>query len=225
MIRLLALPLFLITLIIAACSPFDETAPRTLSGTLSVGEPVQVPDGTLAIVELLPASEDSEAAAQASLTLNEADLPLEFSLEVDPARLAEDESYVVRAALVMEGELRWLSPPVAVEVRRLRIEAGEVRLDPVLATPADSGSETAPASPEEALFLCGDIPVIVTRNADGANLSVGERTIALGPAQPGDEAGVLRYESADGESWFEDAGATARYQVEGETGPDCIRLF
>lgn len=225
MIRIPATLLALAALLLAACSPFDETATRTLSGTLSVGEPVRLPDGTAVLVELVPVSGNGEAVAEASTVVDEADLPLAFSLEIDPARLQVGETYAVRAALAWDGELRWLSPAVPVHVQRLRIDAGEIRLDPFdTSLPADAG-EAAAVAEEEAIFLCGDGLVILNRNAAGAVLSVADNDIALGPAAAGAGDGVLRHESADGASWFEDAGATARYAVDGETGPDCVRLY
>lgn len=212
-------------LLLTACSPFDESAPRTLTATLSVGEPARLPDGTLVLIELVPAGGDGEAVAEASAVLDEADLPLEVSLTVDPARLLDGEAYMVRAGLAWDGELRWLSANTPVNVRQLVIRAGEIRLDPFhTRLPAD-GADAAAIEAEEAIFLCGDGLVILTRDTDGAMLSVEEREIALGPATAGTDEGVLRHESADGQSWFDDAGATARYAIDGEAGPDCVRLY
>lgn len=83
----------------------------------------------------------------------------------------------------------------------------------------------AAVTSEEAIFLCGDGIVILNRSPEGATLSVEDEDIAIGPAMAGEQEGVLRHESADGQSWFDDAGATARYAVEGEAGPDCVRLY
>lgn len=225
MVRLLAAIITLCFILTAACSPFDETAPRTLTASLSVGEPVRLPDGTAVLVELIPASGGGDAVAEASAVLDGADLPLEVSLTIDPARLEDGQSYSVRAALAWDGELHWLSAPVPVDVRQMRIDAGVIRLDPFDTGLPGTAEETVTTDAEEAIFLCGDALVILNRDADGASLSVADTEYALGAAMAGDSEGVLRHESADGQTWFDDAGATARYALEGETGPDCVRLY
>ena len=224
MIRLPIFPVVLAAIVLTACSPFDETAPRTLTATLSVGEAARLPDGTLVLIELVPVGGDDEAVAEASAVLEEADLPLEVSLTVDPARLTEGENYAVRAGLAWDGELRWLSDDVPVDVRRQRINAGEIRLHPFDTSPPAMDAAAAVTS-EEAIFLCSDGIVILNRSPEGATLSVEDEDIAMGPAMAGEQEGVLRHESADGQTWFDDAGATARYAVEGEAGPDCVRLY
>ncbi|WP_439633977.1 YbaY family lipoprotein [Glycocaulis sp.] len=225
MIRLSAVIIALGLLLAAACSPFDEDAPRTLTATLSVGEPVRLPDGTAILVELIAVSGEGEAVAEASTVLDGADLPLEVSLTIDPARLEDGQAYALRAALAWDGELQWLSAPLAVNVGQRRIHAGEIRLDPFNSgLPADAGEAPAMEA-EEAIFLCGDAIIILNRDADGAALSVEDTEYRLGPAMAGEAEGVLRHESADGQSWFDDAGATARYAIDGESGPDCVRLY
>lgn len=225
MIRLPLILVALVALVLPACSPFDESAPRTLTATLSVGEPARLPDGTLVLIELVTASGTGEAVAEASTVVDEADLPLEVSLTVDPARLEDGETYSVRAALAWDGELRWLSAPVPVDVRQRTIRAGEIGLTPFdTSPPAPAGDGPVPGA-EEAIFLCGDGLVILTRDAQGATLSVEDTDYSLGPAMAGEADGVLRHESTDGQSWFDDAGATARYAVDGETGPECVRLY
>lgn len=225
MIRVFAAIITLGLLMATACTPFDERAPRTLTATLSVGEPVRLPDGTAVLVELIPADGDGEVVAEASAVLDGADLPLEASLAIDPARLQDGEAYAVRAALAWDGELRWLSAPVPVNVRQLQINAGEIRLDPFTVIAGAPQDEPAISDAEEAIFLCGDGLVILNRTPDGATLSVEDTDHALGPAMAGEAEGVLRNESADGQTWFDDAGATARYATDGETAPDCVRLY
>ncbi|KPP81413.1 MAG: hypothetical protein HLUCCA04_10505 [Oceanicaulis sp. HLUCCA04] len=225
MIRLSAAIIMLGVLVCAACSPFDETAPRTLTANLSVGEPVRLPDDTAVLVELMPASGEGEPVAEASTILDEADLPLEVSLQIDPARLVDGETYAVRAALAWDGELQWLSAPVPVNVRRLNIDAGEIILDPFDSGLPAPAAETPAMEAEEAIFLCADALVILNRTADGATLLVEDDSHELGPAMAGETDDVLRHESADGQTWFDDAGATARYTIDGETGAECVRLY
>jgi len=166
--------LALFALLLAACTPFDETAERTLTATLSVGEPVSLPDDTLAVVELRALSEDGPVAAEASVALEDASLPLEVSLNVDPAELDTQYRYGVRAALIIEGELRWLSDLQPVNVRRARIEAGEIRLEPFDPALLEGLAEDAGVQmeAEEAFFLCGDGLIIVERDAEGAVLHI-----------------------------------------------------
>lgn len=219
--------LALLALLLAACTPFDETAERTLDATLSVGEPVSLPDDTLAVVELRALNEDGPVAAEASVALEDASLPLEVSLNVDPAHLDTQYRYGVRAALIIEGELRWLSDLQPVNVGRARIEAGEIRLEPFDPGLLEGLAEDAGVQmeAEEAFFLCGDGLIIVERDADGAVLHIEESEYALSPAQAGGEPGLIIHESEDGNVRFEDAGATARYFINGEAGPDCVRLM
>jgi len=225
MIRLSAAIITLGVLVCAACSPFDETAPRTLTASLSVGEPVGLPDGTAVLVELIPASGEGEPVAEASTVLDEADLPLQVSLEIDPAQLVDGETYAVRAALAWDGELRWLSAPVPVDVRRLNVDAGEIILDPFDTGLPDRAGEAPAMEAEEAIFLCEDSLVILNRTADGATLSVEDTEYPLGAATAGETEGMLRHESTDGQTWFDDGGATARYAIDGETGAECVRLY
>lgn len=225
MIRVYAAIITLGLLLAAACSPFDETAPRTLTATLSVGEPVRLPDGTAVLVELIPADGEGDVVAEASAVLDGADLPLEVSLTIDPAQLDDASSYAVRAALAWDGELRWLSAAIPVDVRRQRINAGEIHLDPFDTTLPAAADETPVAEAEEAIFLCADGLVILDRTPEGATLSVEDAEYPLGPAMAGEAEGVLRHENADGQTWFDDAGATARYAIDGEAGPDCVRLY
>ena len=217
----------LFAMLLAACTPFDETAERTLTATLSVGEPAGLPDDTLAVVELRALAEDGPVAAEASVALEEASLPLEVSLNVDPAHLDTQYRYGVRAALIIEGELRWLSDLQPVNVRRAHIQAGEIRLEPFDPALLEGLAEQAGVQmeAEEAYFLCGDGLIIVERDADGAVLHIEESEYALSPAQAGDEPGLIIHESEDGNVRFEDAGATARYLINGEAGPDCVRLM
>ncbi len=219
--------LAMLVLLLAACSPFDETAERTLAATLSVGEPVGVPDGTIALLELTDMAGDGPAVAEASVVLDGASLPLHVSLSVDPAHLNAQSRYGVRAALIIEGELRWLSDLQPVNVRRARIEAGEIRLEPfdpaLLSSPADETGVEMEA--EEAFFLCGDGLIIVERDSGGAVLHVEDNEYTLSPARAGDEPSLIIHESEDGSVRFEDAGATARYIIDGEAGPECVRLM
>lgn len=215
----------LFALLLAACTPFDETAERTLTATLSVGEPAGLPDDTLAVVELRALAEDGPVAAEASVALEDVSLPLEVSLSVDPAHLDTQYRYGVRAALIIEGELRWLSDLQPVNVRRARIEAGEIRLEPFDPALLAGAGQPVQMEAEEAYFLCGDGLIIVDRDADGAVLHVEDSEYALSPAQAGGEPGLIIHESEDGHVRFEDAGATARYLINGEAGPDCVRLM
>lgn len=219
--------LALLALLLAACSPFDEDAPRTLVATLSVGEPAGLPDGTVAVLELRALSGEGSAAADANVTLEGASLPLEVSLQVDPARLDPQTRYGVRAALIIEDELRWLSALQPVNVRRARIDAGELRLepfDPSLLSGAGAG-QPVEMEAEEAFFLCGDGLVTLERDNEGALLRIEESEYALGPALTGETSGLIIHESEDGTVRFEDGGATARYIINGEAGPDCVRLM
>lgn len=219
--------LALLALLLAACSPFDEDAPRTLVATLSVGEPAGLPDGTVAVVELRALSGEGSAAADANVTLEGASLPLEISLQVDPASLDPQTRYGVRAALIIEDELRWLSAHQPVNVRRARIDAGELRLEPFDPGLLSGGGAGQPVEmeAEEAFFLCGDGLITLERDNVGALLRIEESEYALGPARTSDEAGLVVHESEDGNVRFEDAGATARYIINGEAGPDCVRLM
>lgn len=215
----------LFAMLLAACTPFDETAERTLTATLSVGEPAGLPDDTLAVVELRALAEDGPVAAEASVALEDVSLPLEVSLSVDPAHLDTKYRYGVRAALIIENELRWLSDLQPVNVRRARIEAGEIRLEPFDPALLAGAGQPVQMEAEEAYFLCGDGLIIVDRDADGAVLHIEESEYALSPAQAGGEPGLIIHESEDGNLRFEDAGATARYLINGEAGPDCVRLM
>jgi uncharacterized lipoprotein YbaY len=226
MLRGLGLTAF-VAAALAACSPFDEDAPRTLTATLSVGEPAGLPGGTVAVVELKDMAEDGPVAADANVMLEDAALPLEVSFQVDPANLDPQRRYGVRAALLIEGELRWLSALQPVNVRRAEIAAGELRLEPFDPGLLSGGGAGRPVEmeAEEAFFLCGDGLVTIERDSEGAVLRLEDREYALSPARTADEPGVFVHESGDGTVRFEDGGATARYLINGEAGPDCVRLM
>ncbi|MFN3835871.1 MAG: YbaY family lipoprotein [Glycocaulis sp.] len=219
--------LALLALLLAAYSPFDADAPRTLVATLSVGEPAGLPDGTVAVVELRAMTGDGPAAADANVVLDDAALPLEVSFQVDPASLDAQTRYGVRAALIIEGELRWLSALQPINVRHARIDAGELRLepfDPGLLSGAGAG-QPVEMEAEEAFFLCGDGLITLERDGEGALLRVEDGEYALGPALTADTPGIILHSSEDGTVRFEDGGATARYIINGEAGPDCVRLM
>lgn len=223
------LPLGLASLfaaVLAACGP-DAADPQPLQvrGELVLpDEPIPGADA-FAIVELADAaSSEAPQLGVARIELAGAQSPAPFHFEIDRALVAPQTEYAVTAAVFSDNEAILLSAPVGVDVSGETADAGAVRLEPLgpLAPGLEGGGDEQPAATGEAVYQCGEVPVIVEYAGDAATLHYGEDTFTLERTveQP------PRYEDeTDRTTYLIDRGAMAQVSVRGEMIEACIRFF
>jgi uncharacterized lipoprotein YbaY len=211
-------------LALSACGPDardDADAPVEVRGELAF-EAEGLDADVFAVVELADASDpEAPQAGFARIEIAGADSPVAFSFQADPAQIDPQASYAVTAAAFSGSEPVLLSDPVPVDVSRRPIEAGTVTLAPLIIEDGlEGGTQEGPA---DAVYQCGDIPVIVEFDGQGgATLYHAEDEFALRRTE---ETGT-RYALEDDPSTFlEDRGGEAVIEVGGESLGQCLRFF
>ncbi|MCC5887244.1 MAG: META domain-containing protein [Gammaproteobacteria bacterium] len=151
-----ALPLLVVSLLVllgcahdSVPAVDDEGGPQAIAirGELSYLPRVALPPDAVAVVELRAGPAPSgEVIAERRLPLNGRQVPVAFELEVDPAALRPGRVHVFRGFLRSNGDLDWVSEPLAIDtaaaVHRLgtllleRQQAPRVARDPADAAPA-----------------------------------------------------------------------------------------
>lgn len=237
-----SLTLALPALLLAACGgPADEVedGPVEVRGALTLGEGAALPEDAFAVVELADAGSAEAPQAGAARVELDGDGPFAFAFDVERELIDPEADYAVAAAAFSGEEAILLSDPVAVQIEGRVVDAGEVELlplgggDPLAGGGGQAGDEPvgdaqgdapgqAAAPFGEALYQCGDIPVIVRFGEDAATLfyAEGEHDLVAVEADEG-----VRYESEDGETLLHDRAGRAEVVVEGEPVEDCVRFF
>jgi uncharacterized lipoprotein YbaY len=224
MIRLPLLASAAALLVLSACGPGAEDstdAPAEVRGELAF-EAEGLPQDVFAVVELADAADpEAPQAGSARIEIAGADSPVAFSFQADPGQIDPDASYAVTAAAFSGSEPVLLSDPVPVDVSRRPIEAGTVTLAPLIMEEGLEGG--AHEGPADAVYQCGDIPVIVEYDGrGGARLFHAEDEFALRRT----EETRARYElESDPSTFLEDRGGEAVIEVGGESLGQCLRFF
>ena len=116
-----------------------------IRGEMTYLQRIALPDNALAIVELKPddAPDGASVTAETRIHLHGRQVPVAFALDVPRAHLDPSATYVLRGAILVDSQLRWLSDPVAIDTQSATVDVGTLRLSPYEA-PAP-----APAPPVE----------------------------------------------------------------------------
>lgn len=116
----------------AASAAAKETDMLTITGEITYLQRIALPDSAVAVVELRPADlpDGTPVIAESVSNLDGAQVPVTFALTVERDRLAADEAYVLRAGIRVDGELRWLSRPVPIDVAAGTVDAGTIVVQP-----------------------------------------------------------------------------------------------
>jgi uncharacterized lipoprotein YbaY len=224
MIRPSALAFAASLLALSACGPDagnQTDAPVEVRGALAF-EADGLDADVFAVVELADASDpEAPQAGFARIEIAGRDSPVAFSFQADPAQIDPDASYAVTAAAFSGSEPVLLSDPVPVDVSRRPIEAGTVTLAPLIIEDGlDGGGQEGPA---DAVYQCGDIPVIVEFDGQGgATLYHAEDEFALRRTEEGGARYALE---GDPSTFLEDRGGEAVIEVRGESLGQCLRFF
>jgi putative lipoprotein len=90
----------------------DETAFAVVTGTVSYLQRVALPPTTLIIVQLQDTSLADTAAkvlAEDKIRLGDRQVPVNYSLKYDPAKIDEQHTYLVSARILVDGQLRFVN--------------------------------------------------------------------------------------------------------------------
>jgi putative lipoprotein len=126
-----------------------------LRGEMTYLQRIALPENALAIVEVKPddAPDGASVTAETRIPLRGGQVPVAFALDVPRAHLDASTTYVLRGAILVDSQPRWLSDPVAIDVQAATVDVGTLRLSPYEApapTPAPAPvveeEEEAPAA-------------------------------------------------------------------------------
>ena len=194
----------LATLTLASMSFADVQPGMTISGELTYLQRIALPDSAVAIVELKAedAKDGDPAVSEFRQSLDGQQVPISFTFNVKEERLATDKKYVVRGAINVNGQVRWLSDPAPVDVTQTTLNVGTLLLRPYQA-PAPFGL-TAPSEIQDVewkISALGEEPAMVgltlTLGTDGnffgkaCNSLRGSYTIEPGTISFGDAAATM----------------------------------
>src|SRR5690606_38166735 len=89
-----------------------------------------LPDDAVAIVELKPedAPDGASVTAEVLIPLEGRQVPVAFTLEVPRAHLEEARAYMLRGAIRIDSQVRWLSESVTVDTAAASVDVGTLRL-------------------------------------------------------------------------------------------------
>ena len=114
----------------------------TIRGEMTYLQRIALPDDALAIVELKPvdAPDGASVTAETRIPLQGRQVPVAFVLDVPRAHLDASTTYMLRGAILVDSQPRWLSDPVAIDTRSVAFDAGTLRLSPYEApSPIEEG--------------------------------------------------------------------------------------
>jgi putative lipoprotein len=187
----------------ASVSFADERPGVTISGELTYLQRIALQDNATAIVELIAedAADSQPVVGEFRQDLKGAQVPISFTFNVEKERLATDQKYVVRGAINVDGQVRWLSEAVPVDLTQSTLNVGTLLLRPFEA-PAPFGL-TEPAAVQDVewkISMLGDEPAL-----EGLTLTLGTDGNFFGKA-----CNSLRgsYTIEPGAISFSDAAAT-----------------
>ncbi|MEY8841046.1 YbaY family lipoprotein, partial [Cribrihabitans sp. XS_ASV171] len=177
---------------------------REISGSLLYRERIALPPGAEMLLEL----RDGTGGVVASDTTptDGAQVPLPFSIAGPGA-----SALSFRGALRVEGEIRWLSAPVAVAPGEGAVDLGDVLLRAHRAMGFSS------------VLSCGELVAELGFVGEGARLRIGSRYLDLVPERT---ASGARFASRDAPgTWVWTHGDVATLSLEGVELPECREML
>jgi uncharacterized lipoprotein YbaY len=103
-----------------------------IRGEMTYLQRIALPENALAIVEVKPddAPDGASVTAETRIPLRGGQVPVAFALDVPRAHLDASTTYVLRGAILVDSQPRWLSDPVAIDVQAATVDVGTLRLSP-----------------------------------------------------------------------------------------------
>lgn len=134
----------------------------TITGELSYLQRIALPQDAVAFVEIRPDDtlDDVPATAGTQIELNGRQVPVAFSLELPRAHLDDEKTYHLRGGIMVDGQMRWRTDPLPVDVSGASFDAGTLQMSPHEVEP--------PAAADGQQALAGEWRIV----------KVGEHTLA-----------------------------------------------
>lgn len=173
---------------------------RDISGQLAYRERIALPPDAMLLVEATDGF--GKVLARLRAPTAGAQVPLAFTLEVP-----DDQDVLVRSALVVGHEIRWLSEPRRVAGSRAATDLGTIPLAPHKAMGFSSR------------LRCGDTSVEAGYRDDGAVLRLGARQFDLLPEATA--SGAKFTDPADPGTWLWSKGDALSVSLRGTLLGDC----
>lgn len=197
--------------LLAGCAGVAQQAPGTLKlkGSLALPESVDLPAGSVAIVEVRDTSqpEGRGVAAERRIDLRGGLAAIPFELAVDPSKLQNGKPYAVRGGVGVGGRPSWITDSVPLAARSGVVDLGALAMKPV----------RLGAFPTR--FQCGDVVMTLDFLGERARLTVGQTELEMRHARTADGA---RFEAVnDPTTWFWNRGRAGMLSLKGRQYPDC----
>ena len=111
----------------SAAESGDDTTLK-ITGELTYLQRIALPVGSVAIVEIKPSDSPDGASvtAEVEIELDGRQVPVAFALDVARDRLDTTKSYLLRGAIRVGGNVRWLSDPVEVDIAAQSLDLGTI---------------------------------------------------------------------------------------------------
>jgi heat shock protein HslJ/uncharacterized lipoprotein YbaY len=207
-----------LSLIVVSCArnhtapiPGTNTGNRTVSGEITYQSRIAVPESAIAIVELREGSDDdSRLLAEERIPLAGRQVPVPFSLVYNRDLLSANRATQLRAGIVVDGGVRWISEIQTLQGGPNDAELGSIALSPV--------RPVAFVSP----YLCGDESVEITVVEGQPLLRMGGRDFAMKPSLAASGARFQAEQDPTTVFWLR--GEKASFTLRGLTYPACEKV-
>lgn len=102
----------------------------TIAGELSYLPRIALPPQAVAFVRISPegATDDTSATAETRIELDGRQVPVAFSLELPRAHIEDGTSYQLSGGILIDGQARWRTGPVAIDVSAPHFDAGTLMM-------------------------------------------------------------------------------------------------
>jgi len=209
----LAAPLFLLGCAHDPSLPSDssEASPQSIviRGELSYRPRIALPPDAVAVIEWRAGPAPSgEIVAQRQWPLNGRQVPIDFTLEVDPTEVRPGFVHAFRGFLGRVGDRNWISEPVVIDTAVAVHDLGTLMLEQT--QPGFFVSDLA----------CGERRARVTSSAEGLVFETGDQRFRLSEVL---SASGARYQlPGDPETEFWSKGERASVRLSGVDWPECV---
>lgn len=144
----------------------------TITGELSYLPRIALPSQAVAFVQISPegATDKTPPTAESRIELDGRQVPVAFLLELPRAHLEDGASYVLSGGILIDGQARWRTEPVAVDVSATQLDVGTLMMS------QQQENEQAAAEPAGQEALAGEWRIVTVGNdtlADEANATLG----------------------------------------------------
>lgn len=185
---------------LVACALAAPAGARDLTGQFAYRERIALAPGAMLIVEA--ADDSGQPLAALYQPTGGAQVPLGFALAVP-----DGVEVHLRGGLALEGEVRWLSAPIAVAAGASAADLGTIALTPYRAVGLARH------------FRCGDLAVAADLGAEGGTLRAGPRFVTLAPVPAA--SGAKYADPADPATWAWSTDDALTVSIGGTALPEC----